>query len=269
MLLVAGALLPLLNNLGLIDASFFTDSGPQVGAALEMPLVLVGLYFRSRERRANRQRLEQLATTDPLTGVANHRMLVRRLDHVLRLSRRDRALGTVLRVHVANLGEITAEFGREAGEAALMRAAECVAKDAHEGDLVARESGDDVVLVLGGRPKREAMVAMGRDIIARGLKFSGRLPPNVSLKLRVAIACAPLPAAEPDDLLRALARLLLDMENDQRHRWLRFLGSADSSSWSRISSSVPRESELPLAPPTEDELASLHSRPRRAAEPSA
>lgn len=268
LMLVAGALLPLLQNLGVLETSFLTESGTQLGAALEIPLLLVGLYFRSRERRANRLRLEQMATTDPLTGLANHRVLFRRLEQLLKAARRDRSLGAVYRVHVANLADITSEHGREAGEAALMRAAECVAKDAREGDLVARDPGSDVLLVLGGRITQHAAAAMGRDIIARGLKYSPRLPRDVTLKLRVAAACAPLPEAMPADLVQSLGRLLLDMENDERHRWLRFLGSPDASTWYRTPS-MPRESELPAAPPSREELASLAaSRPSSQATPA-
>jgi diguanylate cyclase (GGDEF)-like protein len=263
--LVVGSLFPLMHNLGWLPASFLTYQGTQLGAAVEIPLTLIGLFFRSRERRANRERLEQMATTDPLTGLANHRVLERRLEQLLRRARRDPALGAVYRVHVANLGDITAEHGREAAEAALMRAAECVAKEAREGDLVAREPGSDIVLVLGGHLAQPAAIAMGRDIIARGLKYSVRLPPGVTLKLRVAAAAAPLPPSDPSGLLQTLARLLLDMENDEHGRWLRFLGGPDMSNWHRSSSSVPRSSELPsgLPPPTAEELATLGSRPRR------
>ena len=74
------SLWPLLRNLGLINPSFLTDYGPQIGGALEIPLVLVGLYFRGRERRDSRVRLEALSHTDPLTGLGNHRVLMARLD---------------------------------------------------------------------------------------------------------------------------------------------------------------------------------------------
>lgn len=262
--LMAGALAPLVHNLGLIQPSFVSEFGPQLGGAAEVPLLLIGLYFRSRERHASRERLQAMEHTDPLTGLANHRVLARRLESALRLARKDPLAGAVLRVHVANLADIRAEYGREAGEAALVRAGECVAKEAREGDLVAREQGDDIVLVLGGYPTQGQAAIAGRNIIARGLKFSGRLPPGVTLKLRVAGFAPPLPErGDPAGLLQTLARLLLDIENDPHGRALRFVGSPDSSPWR--SSSLPKHDEPPLqAPPTVDELLSLeHSRPKR------
>ncbi|HWI80846.1 7TM diverse intracellular signaling domain-containing protein [Ramlibacter sp.] len=230
-----GALLPLLSNLGLVARSFLTDHGPQLGGMVEVPLVLVGLFFRSRERLNSRRRLEAMAHTDPLTGLANHRVLTRTLDQLLRAARRDQRLGAVLRVHVANLNQITGEYGREAGEAALVRAAECAAREAREGDLVAREPASDVVLVLGGHLTQQQLAEAGRNIIARGLKYSGRLPPGVTLKLHVAGVGAPLPDCDAGSLLQALARLLLDIANDPQGRALRFAGSPDTSSWARSS----------------------------------
>src|SRR6185369_17495636 len=102
-LMVTGTALPLMHNLGWLPLTFVTQYGVPIGAMLEIPLVLIGLYFRSRERRDNRVRLEALSNTDPLTGVGSHRVLMDRLEHLLVRSHRDSILGTVLRVHVANL----------------------------------------------------------------------------------------------------------------------------------------------------------------------
>jgi two-component system, sensor histidine kinase LadS len=209
--LIATALFPVLRNLGLLPVTFVTQYGPQIGGVLEVPLVLVGLYFRSRERRDNRMRMDALSHTDPLTGVANHRILLEQLDKLLRRARKDAALGGVLRIHVLNLATIRAEYGREAAEAALVRAAECVTLEAAENDLVAREQGGDLVLVLDGKVPRAQATEAARDIIARGLKFSGRLPPGVTLSLRVTGVCAPLPPDEDaGSLLDVLARMMAE-----------------------------------------------------------
>jgi diguanylate cyclase (GGDEF)-like protein len=228
-LLVAGSMLPLLRSLGWIPASFATQYGVQIGAALEIPLALIGLYFRSRERRDNLLRIGALAHTDPLTGVGNHRVLVACLQDLLGRSRRHPFRGAVLQVHVANLDDIRSEYGREAAEAALVRAAECVTQEASEGDTVAREQGGDLVLVLEGQVSRAQAAEAGRNIIARGLKFSGRLPPRVSLSLRVAGAYAPLPETNAAVLLGMLGRVILEIGTDPLGRALRFVGQNDES----------------------------------------
>jgi len=219
-LLVIGTLFPVLRNLGLLPVSFATQYGPQVAGVLEIPLVLVGLYFRSRERRDNHLRAQALSRIDPLTGVANHRVLLERLEQLLRRARRDPALGGVVQVHVANLASIRHEYGREAAEAAVVRAAECVAIEAAESDLVAREQGGDLMLVLHGTVARAQVTEAGRNIIARGLKFSGRLPPGVTLSLRVAGIHAPLPSGTAVSLLATLAQASAHLGRDLLRRSL-------------------------------------------------
>jgi len=221
--LTAGTLLPVLHNLGLLPASFLVRYGVPVGSALEIPLVLAGLFYRSSERREIRLRSRALAHTDPLTGLANERVLLQTLDQLLRAARRNPQIGAVLRVHVRNLQDLRTEHGRETAEAALLRAAECVAAEAREGDLVARDQGHDVILVLAGEVTPTQAMEAGRNIIARGLKFSARLPPGTTLSLAVAGACAPLPDTDAAGLAQALARLATDIANDPRGRALRFL----------------------------------------------
>lgn len=228
-LMVAGAMLPLMRNLGWLPEFFVTEYGVQIGAALEIPLVLVGLYFRSRERRDNRVRLEALSDTDPLTGVANHRVLMARLEHLLGRSRRDSLLGAVLRVRVANLDSIRKLHGREAAEAAMVQAAECVAREAAESDTVGREQGGDLVLVLEGQVTHRHAAYAARNIVAHGLQFSERLPQGVTLTLRVGGAHAPLPSADASVLLGMLHRVIVDLGHDPKRRALRFIDRTSSA----------------------------------------
>jgi GGDEF domain-containing protein len=221
--LTIGSVFPLMNNLGFEPSALGLQYGLQVAAAMEIPLVMIGLYFRSRERRENRLRVQALAHTDPLTGVGSPRVLTDRLEQLLDRHRRDASLGAVLRVRVGNLAGIANEFGREAAEAAMVRTAECLAREARQGDTVAREETGDLVLLLDGRMTREQAMAAGRNIIAGGLKFSGRLPPGVTLSLQVAVACAPLPDSSVQAMLGTLGRMLQDIADDPGGRAMRVM----------------------------------------------
>jgi two-component system, sensor histidine kinase LadS len=225
--LVAGSLWPLARNLGLLEASFLTDNGPQLGAALEIPLVLVGLYFRGRERRDSRVRLEALSHSDPLTGLGNQRMLMVRLNQLLKRAGRDPFLGAVMRVRVANLEAIREEHGREAMEAALVRAAECVTHGMAESDTVAREEGGDLVMVMEGQVTRIQASEAGRNIIASGLKFSRRLPHGVTLHFHVAAVCAPLPDADGPAVLAMLDHELQAVASDPHGKAMRIIASTE------------------------------------------
>jgi diguanylate cyclase (GGDEF)-like protein len=227
--LAVGAIITVLRNLGFELAGPASPYALQIGGVLEVPLLLTGIYFRGRERRDNRLRIDALARTDPLTGVGSHKVLMDRLEHLMERHKRDPLSGAVLRVRVGNLETIAQEYGREAAEAAMVRAAECVASEAREADAVARDQGGDLVLLLDGRMTRQQTIAAGRDIIARGLKFSTRLPPGVTLALQVAGACAPLPKGGAQELLGTLRQVLQDIARDPSGRALRVLKSIDST----------------------------------------
>ncbi len=241
--LVAGAVLPLMHNLGWLPVSFATQFGLPAGGALEIPLVLIGLYFRSRESRDNRLRLEALAHTDPLTGVKNHRVLVDRMEHLLGRSRRHPSLGTVLRVHVANLDAIRNEYGREAAEAAVVGAAECLAREAAEGDTLAREEGGDLVLLLEGQLSQAQAAEAANNIVERGRRFFAKLPRRMTLALQVGGACAPLPNVDAPVLLIMLRRMIVDLRHDPLQRAVRFIEPPPSPTGAVRPSAEPAMSE--------------------------
>lgn len=226
--IIIGATFAVLRNMGILPLSFATQYGTQVGVALEIPLILVGLYFRSRERRDSQVRLSALMRVDPLTGVGTHRVLMERLEHLLQRHRRDRTLGAVLRVRIGNLQDIRQEYGVEVVQAAQVKAASIVARAASEGDTVARHHEGDFVLMLEGRMGRDQVAEAARNIIARGLAFSRNLPPNLALALHVACASAPLPdGAEAGQLLAALDDVLDEIQKSPG-KALRFLGDGAS-----------------------------------------
>jgi GGDEF domain-containing protein len=228
--LMVGSWFPILRNLGLLPLSVATQYGPSIAWVIEVPLVLAGLYFRSRARRDRRLRLQSLARTDALTGAANHEVMMDRMQVLLRNAAVDPASGAVVRVRVGNLETIRARHGREAAEAALLRAVECLSLEAGDQDTVAREKGGDLVLLLTGRVEPGRAAATGRDLIARGLKYSGRLPPQVTLSLHVAVAGAPLPALGAAELLAQLGEQVDAIGRAPQGRALRVLGARDPAS---------------------------------------
>ena len=94
---------------------------------------------------------------------------------------------------------------------------------------MARERGGDLVLVLEGQVTRAQVAEAGRNIIARGLKFSRRLPPGVTLSFQVAAVCAPLPDTDAAVLLGLLDRAIQEIAADPLGRKLRILAPAESA----------------------------------------
>lgn len=202
--LLAGALFPVLRNMQLVPMSFGTQYGAQIGAAVEIPLLLIALYLRSRERRDNQLRVGALSRVDPLTGAVNHRVMLDRLEHLLHHQQRDPETGVVLRVRIANIQEIRADYGLQVAQTALVHAGACITHVIREGDTVARHRDGDFVVILEGHFTRDQVSEIGQRLIARGLAPSDILPPGAVLQLKVAVAAKPFQAQAVAPLLQTL-----------------------------------------------------------------
>ncbi|OOG41107.1 7TM diverse intracellular signaling domain-containing protein [Polaromonas sp. A23] len=208
---LAGSVFPILRNMQLVPISFMTQYGAQLGVALEIPLLLVALYLRSRERRDNQARVGAMARVDPLTGAANHRIVVERLQHLLAHQLRDPSAGVVLRVRLGNIQQIRDEYGLQVAQMALVHAGACITQVAREGDTVGRHRDGDFILILESRVTREQISEMGQRLIARGLAPSELLPPGAVLQLKVAIAAPPFRTAGVAALLQALDTVVTEL----------------------------------------------------------
>ena len=208
--LAAGAMFPILRLLGLLPTTLATLYGAQAGAALHIPLLLVGLYFFSREKRASLLRMGAMLVVDPLTGVANHRVLMRRVERLLARQQRDRGEGALMRVRVSNLPAIRREHGLNVAETAMVHAGALLTELAREGDTVARHREGDFVLMLHGHLARTWLAELGQRLIARGLAECPSLPAATVLHFQLAVADAPAPEPDAEKLLLLLAKVLLD-----------------------------------------------------------
>ncbi len=206
--LVLGAIFPLLRTMSLMPISAATQYGAQVGSALQVLLLLVALYRRNHERRDNRKRAGALARVDPLTGLASHAVMLRRLEQLVQHQQREPGVGAVLRIRVSNIAEIRQDYGLEAAQNAMVHAGTCVTGVAHEGDTVARHREGDFVLILRGHITHAQLTEMGQRLIAHGLAESPTLPPRTVLQLRLAVAEAPFQTCEAALLLRSLGDVL-------------------------------------------------------------
>ncbi|MGH8805998.1 MAG: sensor domain-containing diguanylate cyclase, partial [Polaromonas sp.] len=225
--LVGGSIFPILRTLSLIPMSGATQYGAQVGAALEIPLLLIALYFRSRERRGNQARVGALTRVDPLTGVASHRILLRRLEQLILRQRRDPGVGAVVRIRLGNATDLRHEYGMEAVQNAVVHAGACITGVAQEGDTVARHRDGDFVLVLHGHLTRQQLTDIGQRLIARGLAESPGLPPTMVLQLKLAVAEAPFKVADASRLLQSLEAVLGELAG-RPGTALRFISWPDS-----------------------------------------
>jgi diguanylate cyclase (GGDEF)-like protein/PAS domain S-box-containing protein len=114
---------------------------------------ITGVMVDVTESHRLRQELERLATTDPLTGLANRRaFMVRAGEEIERAARHGRPLSVVM-IDVDHFKAINDRHGHEAGDRVLARVADMVRATIRKAaDFAARFGGEEFVLLLPETP---------------------------------------------------------------------------------------------------------------------
>jgi diguanylate cyclase len=131
-------------------------------ADLEMLTVVARYVTGACEVAQLHEQLKALAATDSLTGLANRRCFLSRLEEeIVRARRTGRSISVVL-LDLDGFKEINDTYGHAKGDEALVRVAEHLARGVRAADLVARFGGDEFVLMM---PETE--VARVEEILSR------------------------------------------------------------------------------------------------------
>lgn len=152
---------------------------------------------KAEVERANR-RLVRLASTDPLTGLANRRAFMTRFEAELaRHEAAERSLCLLL-IDVDHFKSFNDRFGHPAGDTALRRVAEAMADALRTGDVLSRHGGEEFAALLPETGVEDARILAERlRRMVAGL-HDLKAPVTVSIGLA---ACAP--GSGGDDISRA------------------------------------------------------------------
>lgn len=117
-------------------------------------------------RKRLEEELRELASTDPLTGLANRAFLMpyleRRLEHV----RRQRRQLAVVLLDLDGFKPVNDRFGHAVGDLALQAVAKRLRDASRQSDILVRMGGDEFVAVLDGFEDISQVEAYGRKLMA-------------------------------------------------------------------------------------------------------
>lgn len=138
------------------------------------------------EQHALEEQLRHQASSDPLTGLANHRRLFEVLRGEVDRAKRTGREFSVLLLDLDHLKGINDRFGHLAGDRALCRLAQVIKDCSRSVDTAARQGGDEFALVL---PEAELGAA---GLVARRIRdLLANFAEEPALSVSVGIASFP------------------------------------------------------------------------------
>lgn len=119
------------------------------------------------------RRLENMAQTDPLTGIANRRALEDHFKIAAYKADRYNSVFSIIIIDLDGFKDVNDKFGHLKGDAVLKDVAELISATVRPSDLLARWGGDEFIILLDGEEKdgltlssriREPLADQKRDI---------------------------------------------------------------------------------------------------------
>lgn len=136
-----------------------------------------------RDLEAANQRLSELASVDPLTGLANRRVFDEQLRTAFRHARSGGKPLSVLMLDVDRFKVHNDRFGHSHGDDVLRELARCLRSNVRSTDLVARYGGEEFVILLPDTEGAEARLLAERLLAAIRQKAWPLAPVTASIGL--------------------------------------------------------------------------------------
>ncbi len=112
--------------------------------------------------KSEKEKFEELAYTDPLTGLNNRRFFIENAKTIIDLSRRYGEPVSLLLLDVDNFKRINDEYGHDVGDLVLKKLAEVINKNIRSSDLPARFGGEEFVVLLPRTDEKGAVMVAER-----------------------------------------------------------------------------------------------------------
>ncbi len=118
------------------------------------------------EKKRSEEYIQYLAYYDPLTNLPNRVLLDDRVKQAIATAKRDNHKVAVIFLDLDHFKTINDSLGHHRGDLLLTEVAQRLSRTVRETDTVARQSGDEFVIVLPGLEQAESATTVARNLLA-------------------------------------------------------------------------------------------------------
>lgn len=163
--------------------------------------------------------VEELANTDPLTGLYNYRYFTERLNKELEISKRFNRLLSLIIIDIDHFKDFNDTYGHPAGDQALKEAARVFRQNIRDKDVLCRYGGEEFLILLPSTGIEEAFKCAERireAIQHQSVKINETVTENITIS--GGVACYPMDAGNGDQLLRIADEVLYSAKHKGRNK---------------------------------------------------
>lgn len=183
------------------DVSFLSAVGAYVARAVEIARV--------------HEELKETASTDPLTGLVNRRVLLQTVGTEIARSRRGGSHCSVVLLDLDRFKNVNDVYGHAIGDLLLVRVAEALRTSVRESDTAARLGGDEFVVLLP-----DTALVQATELVERLLALAINVPDvaenREAVRFSWGIASWPGDGGTPEELLHVADERLYAMKRVHR-----------------------------------------------------
>ncbi|WP_266168911.1 putative bifunctional diguanylate cyclase/phosphodiesterase [Dyella subtropica] len=179
----------------------------------------VAVFTDITATKADRQRLEHLATHDPLTGLVNRAEFERRCEQAILSATHERSAVAVLFVDLDAFKVVNDSYSHAVGDSLLVQVAERIERMLGKHDIAGRIGGDEFTVLLGKLATREDARGMVNRMLARLSEPMMAADYEIVLSASIGIAGFPLDGGDPITLITNADAAMYVAKTEERNAY--------------------------------------------------
>ena len=190
---------------------------------------MLGIYYDITDRKKAEDKMQRLATTDPLTGLTNHRQFDLLAVQYLKLAKREGKVLALMMLDLDKFKPVNDQYGHPVGDALLIEISKHLKDICRDTDVVARLGGDEFAVILTNLENPDGAHGPAQKIIealSTPMEIMGH---TVQIGTSIGIALYPDHSEDMDSLITKADDALYEAKNAGRNTF-RLSGTAEKKS---------------------------------------
>ena len=213
---------PLVVNEGIVCGEIFlANKANNEQFTLEDEEILLTITYQASVAIENArlyEQVQQLAITDGLTGLLNHKEFHKKLDENIKVLKRYNYTISLLLIDVDHFKQFNDTYGHQVGDQVLKIIADVIKSQIRVIDICARYGGEEFAVISRDRVTPQPLILAERicsTVYAYPFKHDGV---KSQLSVSIGIACVPVDADNAEDLIKRADEALYTAKKTGRNK---------------------------------------------------